>query len=59
MDPDILNAYGEFLMKSDIVLADHMFQQAIVISPAHTKALSNIKQTAPLVQEMDMAVYHR
>lgn len=59
LDPDILNAYGEFLMTTDIVLADHMFTQASIVCPTHDRALINLQRTAPVVEDLDAAIYNR
>ncbi|KAF6031896.1 FICD [Bugula neritina] len=59
LDADILNAYGEFLIKTDIVMADHMFKQASIICPTHIRALINLQKTAPLVEDLDAAIYNR
>ena len=59
LDPDILNAYGEFLMTTDIVLADHMFTQASIVCPTHIRALINLQRTAPVVEEIDAGFYNR
>lgn len=59
LDPDILNAYGEFLMPTDIVMADHMFTQASIVCPTHIRALINLKRTAPVVDDIDGDIYNR
>ncbi|XP_067944133.1 protein adenylyltransferase FICD-like isoform X2 [Watersipora subatra] len=59
LDADILNAYGEFLLSADIVLANHMFKKASVVSPTHTKALINLQRTAGMVEDLDSAIYNR
>ena len=57
--PDILNEYGEFLEQTqrDIVLAEHMYCRALILSPSHTKALANRERTLPMVEEIDQEYY--
>ena len=59
--PDILNEYGEFLeaTQKDVVKAEHMYCRALIISPKHTKALSNRQRTLPLVEEIDQKIFYR
>lgn len=59
--PDILNEYGEFLEKTkeDIVTAEHMYCRALILSPGHTRALTNRKRTLPLVDEIDQNTFNR
>ena len=56
-NPDILNAYGEFLehRQNDVVNAEHMYTRAISCheDEVHVKALANRKRTLPLVEEID------
>ena len=59
LDADILNAYGEFLLSSDIVMANHMFKKASIICPTHTRALINLQKTASVVEDLDSAIYNR
>lgn len=58
-DADILNAYGEFLLVSDVVLANHLFKKASVVCPNHNKALINLQRTAAMVEDLDSAIYNR
>src|ERR1043165_4288592 len=53
--PDVLNEYGEYLerTKKDVVLAEHMYCRALVVSPSHTRAIANRQRTLPLVEELD------
>lgn len=59
--PDVLNEYGEFLEKTqhDVVKAEHMYCRALVLSPKHSRALSNRKRTLPLVEEVDQTNFNR
>lgn len=64
LDPkhaDILNEYGEFIekYKKDIVLANHLYCQALIASPTHSKALANSERTLPLVEEIDQNYFNR
>ncbi|GFU53799.1 protein adenylyltransferase Fic [Nephila pilipes] len=53
LHPDILNHYGEFLEKKDIIQADHFFTTALTINPQHAGALVNRKRTLPVVDDLD------
>ena len=57
----ILYVVGEFLErnKKDVLLAEHMYCKALIISPHHTKALSNRARTLPLVEEIDQSSFNR
>ena len=59
--PDILNEYGEFLENTnkDVVSAEHMYCRALILSPSHSRALSNRQRTLPLVHEMDQSALNR
>lgn len=64
LDPkhaDILNEYGEFIEKyqKDIVLANHLYVKALILSPTHSKALANSERTLPLVEEIDQNYFNR
>jgi fido (protein-threonine AMPylation protein) len=59
--PDVLNEYGEFLehKRSDVISAEHLYCQALVVSPSHSRALDNYRRTAPVVSEIDRAHFQR
>jgi len=59
--PDILNHYGEFLEndQEDIVAADQLYFQALSYSPRHSKAMSNRRRTASIVEQMDEDLFRR
>lgn len=45
--------------QKNVVLAEHMYCRALIISPHHTKALSNRQRTLPLVEEIDQSTFNR
>lgn len=53
--PDILTHYGEFYeeTRSDLIMADHLYVQALTYAPTHSKALINRRRTSPVVEEID------
>lgn len=59
--PDVLNEYGEFLehKESDVVLAEHLYSKALILSPSHSRALKNYQRIAPVVSEMDRVQFSR
>ena len=54
---EVLNEFGEFLEKENVVQADMMFQRAISYDPTHSTALLNRRRTAPVVAEYDRNVF--
>ncbi|CAG9769906.1 unnamed protein product [Ceutorhynchus assimilis] len=56
---DILNWYGEFLERhNDIVTADELYCKALSYSPEHRAALSNKERTTPVVDMLDLKLFH-
>ena len=59
--PDVLNEYGEFLehKRSDVISAEHLYCQALILSPSHSRALDNYHRASPVVSEIDRAHFQR
>ncbi|KAG8190992.1 hypothetical protein JTE90_010850 [Oedothorax gibbosus] len=55
LHPDILNHYGEFVERRDVIRADHLYVRALAVSPRHSRALVNRRRTLPVVDELDEA----
>ncbi|GAB0089032.1 Protein adenylyltransferase Fic [Sergentomyia squamirostris] len=53
--PEILTKYGEFLehSKRDVVKADQLYFQALIVNPKHDAALANRQRTANIVDSID------
>ncbi|XP_055712448.1 protein adenylyltransferase Fic [Phlebotomus papatasi] len=56
--PEILTKYGEFLEHSqrDVVKADQMYFQALIVNPKHDAALQNRRRTANIVDSLDQEI---
>lgn len=51
--PDLLNHYGEFVEKNNLILADYYYSQALIFSPGHEQALLNHLRVLPRVEKLD------
>ncbi|XP_059617299.1 protein adenylyltransferase Fic [Phlebotomus argentipes] len=53
--PEILTKFGEFLehSKRDVVKADQLYFQALIVNPTHDAALLNRQRTANIVDSLD------
>ncbi|XP_014675641.1 PREDICTED: adenosine monophosphate-protein transferase FICD-like [Priapulus caudatus] len=64
LDPlhaDILYEYGWFLEEhqNDVLLAEHMYNRALTVSPDHQLARQKRKNVLPLVEELDQKSFGR
>lgn len=57
LSSEILNSFGEFLEKDNVVQADLLFQRAIMVKPDYTAAIMNRKKTSPIVIEHDQKLF--
>ncbi|KAF0301987.1 Adenosine monophosphate-protein transferase Fic [Amphibalanus amphitrite] len=57
--PDVLTEYGEFLERSDVTRANHLYTRALIFAPDHSRALQNRQRTQPLVEQNDLSQLER
>lgn len=51
--PDLLNHYGEFVEKNNLILADYYYSQALIFSPGHEQARLNHLRVLPYMDQLD------
>ncbi len=62
LDPDhadTLNEYGRFIEDEDVVKADHLYTCALINNASHTEAVTNLKRTSSIVEEIDQKMLGR
>ena len=58
-NPDVLNAYGEFLEKEELLEAENLYTRALINDPLHSQALTNRQRTFPQVKKLDQEMLER